>query len=610
MKRRVSPTKIQIASFPAVTICLSLLALASGATAQPEVEFHSIPAQGEANTVEIHGVAAGLLSPEVWRLGTLHFLPDDRHPLIEPTQLGGFRNIYAPSIVETDKGWRVFYGAWDGVATSNDRIYSLETSEFLTFHSRGWVIDHGPFVHVCNVNAIREGDEGYRMVCTALIEATNLNKPVMFASPDGKSWNGSMAPYDAAEGDLLKVTGYEGFEAADINGMNCLLRDDTGLHLYFSDFKNFGKVFRATQNAEGVFEFEGSVLDEGLIVNDVKLFQTSEGPLYLMLLHQNRQNLFYSLSEDGVHWAPTQKLGSNLDEEDPYIVAIGCVRRGNRFLGYLYGAGAVPELNRNRIFARWLQRKVVYVASDGSRHEPVEAMGFDRQRILLPEGTPAEGHFEVYAEDGVTRLGEDIPMKKIHGKTFQMTVNPEEDEFESLLAPGLPVWEDPAGGAPKGWSVEEDRLVFSGEGSYLQLKDHHLGDFILRLEYRLPPAGNSGVYFHHPRSGLETDSGFEIQILDHHHPKYEKIKPSQFTGSLYAIQPPSSRDIHPAGEWNEMEVYCRDGRVRVKLNGTVINDLSVDHYPEARDRPRRGKLALQNHGSTLEFRNVRMNRLD
>jgi len=37
-------------------------------------------------------------------------------------------------------------------------------------------------------------------------------------------------------------------------------------------------------------------------------------------------------------------------------------------------AGAVPELNRNRIFARWLQKKVVFTSEDGGtpRGEPVK----------------------------------------------------------------------------------------------------------------------------------------------------------------------------------------------------------------------------------------------
>src|SRR4051812_32385063 len=74
------------------------------------------PVEGEvaAGTVELHGVGAGTFDPKIWQANTLHLLPDARHPLIEPRP-GNARNIYAPSIVEIPGGWRIFYGAWDGV---------------------------------------------------------------------------------------------------------------------------------------------------------------------------------------------------------------------------------------------------------------------------------------------------------------------------------------------------------------------------------------------------------------------------------------------------------------------------------------------------------------
>ena len=87
------------------------------------------------------------------------------------------------------------------------------------------------------------------------------------------------------------------------------------------------------------------------------------------------------------------------------MVAIGWVTRANRLLGFLYGAGDTGHLNRNRIFGRWLQKKVVFVASDGARYEPSSALGPDRQLIKVPGGKELKGTFEIYAEDGVTLLG-------------------------------------------------------------------------------------------------------------------------------------------------------------------------------------------------------------
>ena len=160
------------------SIFLTLLATAH--TCANEVAFEAVPGQAELGTVEIHGVSAGAFDPAIWRSGSLNLVPDIRHPLLAPRQGGTFRNIYAPSPVEVPGGWRLFYGAWDGVPTGNDRIYSRITADFVDFGERRIEIEHGAFVHVCNVNAIRLPDDSFRMVCTAYPDASGRNKPAVF----------------------------------------------------------------------------------------------------------------------------------------------------------------------------------------------------------------------------------------------------------------------------------------------------------------------------------------------------------------------------------------------------------------------------------------------
>src|SRR5262245_330306 len=119
------------------------------------VRISKLPQRTSDGSVEVHGVAAGGFDPTIWDQGAATLVPDVRHPLIEP-QPGPFRNIYAPSIVQIEGDrWRIFYGGWDGVDTGNDRIYSADTADFLSFDNRHTVIEHGVFQHVCNVSAIR-----------------------------------------------------------------------------------------------------------------------------------------------------------------------------------------------------------------------------------------------------------------------------------------------------------------------------------------------------------------------------------------------------------------------------------------------------------------------
>lgn len=394
---------------------VSVAALASRLPVALEV----VPGQAEAGTVEIHGVSAGSFDPAIWRAGTLNFVPDVRSPLLAPRLSGTFRNIYAPSAVEVPGGWRIFYGAWDGVPTPNDRIYSLFTTDFLDLRDRRTEIEHGAFVHVCNVNAIRLPDGSFRIVCTVYPDARGLNKPAVFSSPDGDAWNGKPAPYPAVAGDIVRIEGYPNYDAADMNGMNVLLYEEGNYRLYFGDFKANRHVYRASSEDGRRFIYEGTCLDAALAVNDVRKFAVDGRPVYLMGLHANTRRLWYALSGDGMKFEPQRELAAGLDDADRYIVAVGWVSAGNRLLGFLYGAGAAPSLDRNRIFARWLQKKLVFTDKAGRTHTAAGSLGPDRQVFTLPAGEN-HGRLEILAEDGRARLGDPLDAELVTGQVYRL----------------------------------------------------------------------------------------------------------------------------------------------------------------------------------------------
>jgi len=402
--------------------CMIIAALLGAeCMAESKLDIQRINGQAELGTIELHGVTADEFDPRIWERGTLNFVPDVRQPLLEPRKGGVCRNIYAPSAVDVPSGWRLFYGAWDGVDTMNDRIYSLFTPDFVDFYDRKMEIDHGDFVHVCNVSAIKIPDGGWRLMCTCYPTDNDRNKPGFFTSGDGKMWNGSVAPYKAKKSDLITIEGYDKFADADINGMNVILYEDGVYRLYFNNFRDFGRVYRATSKDGKKFDFDGPVLDFGAVVNDVKKFSVDGKPWYLMGLHMNRDRLWYSLSKDGMTFGPAHELAKNLGEKDRYIVAIGWVTKGNRIMGILYGAGEVPTLERNRIWGRWLQKRIVFVSNDTTCYEAVGALGPNRQIFVVPRERVLEGHFEVYSEDGTTRIGGDIPAKLQSGGVYVLT---------------------------------------------------------------------------------------------------------------------------------------------------------------------------------------------
>jgi hypothetical protein len=376
--------------------------------------------------VEVGGVEAGAFHPAIWQAGTLNLLPDLRSPLLEPRS-GKYRNIYAPSAVETPDGYRLFYGAWDGVPSGNDRIYSTTTdANFQGFANRHAIIAPGSYIHVCNVNALRSDDGTFSLFAT-VYPIASLNKPAFFQSDaTGTNWNGLAGePYTVQARDIIEVTGYP-YAKSDINGMNVMLQEGKSRRLYFGDFGNPGGTFRAT-SADGThFAFEAKVLAGPGAVNDVKKFRVGKTDYYLMGLHENGRRLWQTVSTNGLLFPAPRMLLTNLDNADAYIVALGWVTHGSqetpgrKVLGVLYGAGAVSGLNENRIFARWLQKRVVFVASDGTRIPGAKALGPDRQLLALPGNSSVTGSFEVYAEDGVTSLGASAAQTVRLGQAYQL----------------------------------------------------------------------------------------------------------------------------------------------------------------------------------------------
>ena len=279
------------------------------------------------------------------------------------------------------------------------------------------VIDHGAFHHVCNCCAIRLPDGGYRLVATALLPGI-MNRPVGFTSPDGLEWNGA-APYAPTRDDLLQIDGYEPFAESDINGMNALLYEGGVYRLYFGDFKNFTHVFRASSTDFKRFTFDGPALEGTYAVNDVKRFDVDGEPWYVMGLHLNGDTLWYSLSRDGLDFGPVHVMENNLSEADRYIVAVGVVTDGETLLGIIYGAGASKGLAENRLFASWLQKRVVFEPAGGAPVAAAFALGPDA--TLLSAGGEMTGRFRVYGDDGHTPLHTSGEVTVAPGEVWQLT---------------------------------------------------------------------------------------------------------------------------------------------------------------------------------------------
>lgn len=172
-----------------------------------------------------------------------------------------------------------------------------------------------------------------------------------------------------------------------------------------------------------------------------------------------------------------------------------------------------------------------------------------------------------------------------------------------------------------GWTVKDGKLeswqadgkllsCVKPGGGWLRTKRTY-SDFVLRLEYRIPEGGNSGVGLRFPARGNPAHVGMEIQVLDDDAPKYAKLEAAQYTGGIYYQAAAKRGATKPPGEWNSYEITCRGPLVKIVLNGKVINEVDIDKHtkgqcghPALADRPRSGYIGLQSHGSRVDFRKL------
>ncbi len=174
-------------------------------------------------------------------------------------------------------------------------------------------------------------------------------------------------------------------------------------------------------------------------------------------------------------------------------------------------------------------------------------------------------------------------------------------------------WEQ-VGGAKQTWAVEAGGLFTDGDGGGWLSTTREFNDFELSLEFNTPAGGNSGVFVRAPRHGNPAFEGLEIQVLDDAAPEYAELKPWQYCGSVYSLAAPSEQASKPAGEWQHMVIRCEGPKVAVTLNEVAIVSVDLtEHQDKVGDHPgvarSSGFIGLQNHGSRLDYRNIRIREL-
>ncbi len=154
------------------------------------------------------------------------------------------------------------------------------------------------------------------------------------------------------------------------------------------------------------------------------------------------------------------------------------------------------------------------------------------------------------------------------------------------------------------------------KGGNIYTQDEY-ADFVARVEFRLPPAGNNGLAIRYPGKGDGAYVGMcECQILDDTAAVYEKLDPRQYCGSAYGMTAVHRGYLRPVGDWNFIEVTARGSKLTMELNGTRVNDTdlaTVSEYMHNSPHPgkllTRGHFGFCGHNDPVAFRNVQIKEL-
>lgn len=190
------------------------------------------------------------------------------------------------------------------------------------------------------------------------------------------------------------------------------------------------------------------------------------------------------------------------------------------------------------------------------------------------------------------------------------------------------------------WEIEDNAIkkIPSGEvalqqdGQPLQGGDlmtiEVYSDFELYLEWKIGPAGNSGIKYNvdeemstsHPPEHAAL--GFEFQILDDQGHPDAQVSATHTAGALYDILEPAGKVLKPVGEFNSLRIVFDGNHGEHWLNGIMVLEYDLGS-PDMEQRlemskyrsipgfaeKRAGHIVLQDHTSAAWFRNIKIRKI-
>lgn len=175
-------------------------------------------------------------------------------------------------------------------------------------------------------------------------------------------------------------------------------------------------------------------------------------------------------------------------------------------------------------------------------------------------------------------------------------------------------------GATNAYAITNHALVCKpGQGGTIYTAKEFT-NFVIRLEFKIPPGGNNGLAIRYPGDGDTAYVGMcESQILDDNYELHtgKEIDPRQAHGSAYGMVAAQRGYQFPIEQWNFEEVTVAGPFIIVELNGTLILDADLSKVTEFMDgnaHPGKDRLSghfgFAGHHDPVMFRNISIKPLE
>lgn len=180
---------------------------------------------------------------------------------------------------------------------------------------------------------------------------------------------------------------------------------------------------------------------------------------------------------------------------------------------------------------------------------------------------------------------------------------------------------------PDCWAIEDGCLTMNTTGgaeSQDIITNKVYKNFAFSVDYKTDTAANSGIIWQvkeDPKYKFPYETGPEMQIIDDEGWP-GKLEEWQKSGANYAMYTAKVKAHKPVGEWNNILLVVNNNKVTQILNGVTVVEYEkyTDEWTKLRnsgkwaDYPDYGKydegnISLQNHGSKVWFRNIKIKEL-